>query len=88
MASPFTPEQLADLERRRNEDRTDEIRAAYIAPIPIMLVATSLRIYVKKTGRNKITLDDYLIVFATVCALFGGACDDVYTPNPKGTLPD
>ena len=66
MASPFTEEQLADLEMRRDEDRTNEIRAAYIAPIPVILISTALRFWAKRMGRNKITLDDCFIVLASV----------------------
>ena len=51
--------------------RVGIIRGAYIAPIPLLVLATSLRLTVKlrKTNGNKITLDDLLIVFATVRAL-------------------
>jgi hypothetical protein len=40
----------------------------YSWPIALSIVSTGLRLWAKRAGRNGITLDDYLIVFATVCA--------------------
>lgn len=57
--------------------RVGTVLSSYIVPIPLMLLATGLRLYVKlrKTGKDKIAMDDYLIVFATVCSIseFRGA---------------
>lgn len=57
--------------------RVGTVLSSYIVPIPLMLLATGLRLYVKlrKTGKDKIAMDDYLIVFATVCNIseFRGA---------------
>ena len=51
--------------------RVGAVIACYIVPIPLEILSTSLRIYVKrrqaKGGLSRFTLDDLLIVFATVC---------------------
>lgn len=51
-----------------NASRVGTVLGAYIVPIPLMLLATGLRVIVKlrKTNGDKIALDDCLIVFATV----------------------
>ena len=51
-----------------NASRVGTVLGAYIVPIPLILLATGLRIVVKlrKTNGDKIALDDCLIVFATV----------------------
>ena len=42
--------------------------SSYIVPIPLELLATGLRLTVKleKTNGDKMVVDDYLMVFATV----------------------
>jgi hypothetical protein len=67
--SAFTPEELAYMEAHRDDSRVAEIHWVYSWPIALSIISTSLRLWAKKAGRNGITLDDYLIVFATVCAL-------------------
>lgn len=64
--SAFTPEKLAYMEAHKDDSRVSEIRWVYSVPIAASFVSTSLRLWAKKAGRNGITLDDYLIVFATV----------------------
>jgi hypothetical protein len=66
--SAFTPEQLAYLEAHKDESRVAEIRWVYSVPIAAATLSTALRLWAKRVGRNGITLDDYLIVFATVCS--------------------
>lgn len=48
--------------------RVGTVLGAYIVPIPLILLATGLRLIVKlrKTNGDKIALDDCLMVFATV----------------------
>ena len=50
--------------------RVGAVIACYILPIPLEIVSTGLRIHVKrrqaKGGLSGFTLDDLLIVFATV----------------------
>jgi hypothetical protein len=65
--SAFSPERLAYLEAHRNDSRVHEIHWAYSVPIAVSVLSTGLRLWAKKAGRNGITLDDYLISFATVC---------------------
>ncbi|KAF2503017.1 hypothetical protein BU16DRAFT_26522 [Lophium mytilinum] len=72
MASPFTPEKLAWLELHKNDSRATAINWAYSVPIPVSIITTALRLWAKKAGRNGITLDDYLITFATICLV--GEC--------------
>ena len=51
--------------------RVGAVIACYIVPIPLEIVSTSLRIHVKrrqaKGGLSGFTLDDFFIIFATVC---------------------
>lgn len=70
--SAFTPEELADLEARRHESRVNEIHWVYSVPIAAGIISTGLRLWAKRAGRNGITLDDYLIVLATICVI--GEC--------------
>jgi len=67
--SAFTPEELAYLEAHRHESRVHEIYWVYSVPIVTGVLSTALRLWAKRAGRNGITLDDYLIVFATVSLL-------------------
>lgn len=62
----FTPEELAYLEAHKNDSRVFEIRWVYSVPIAFGILSTCLRLWAKKIGRNGITLDDWLIVLATV----------------------
>jgi hypothetical protein len=64
--SAFTPERLAYLEAHKDESRVTEIYWVYSVPIAAATISTALRLWAKRVGRNGITLDDYLIVFATV----------------------
>lgn len=66
--SAFTSEQLAYLEAHRYDSRVSEIYWLYSVPITLGILSTSLRLWAKTAGRNGITLDDWLIVIATVCA--------------------
>lgn len=50
-----------------NDSRVTEIYWVYSVPIVAATLSTALRIWAKRVGRNGITLDDYLIIFATVC---------------------
>ncbi|KAF2006254.1 hypothetical protein P154DRAFT_255849 [Amniculicola lignicola CBS 123094] len=70
--SAFTPEELAYMEAHRDDSRVAEIHWVYSWPIALSIISTSLRLWAKKAGRNGITLDDYLIVFATICLV--GEC--------------
>jgi hypothetical protein len=67
MASPFSPEELAYLEAHKHDSRVDEIHWVYSVPIAAATISTALRFWAKRLGRNGITLDDYLILFATFC---------------------
>ena len=72
--SAFSPEQLAYMEAHKDDSRVNEIRWVYTVPIVAASVSTSLRLWAKRAGRNGITLDDYLIVLATVCFELGSCC--------------
>jgi hypothetical protein len=72
MASPFSPEELAYLEAHKHDSRVHEIQWVYTVPIVAATISTGLRLWAKRLGRNGITLDDYLIMFATFCLL--GQC--------------
>lgn len=52
------------------ESRVAAVTACYIIPIPLEILATSLRLYAKlrqgQKRRDGFTLDDFLIIFATV----------------------
>ena len=52
-----------------DESRVSTVYAAYIIPIPFIVISTALRLFVKmQKGASKgLTLDDYLITFAAVC---------------------
>jgi hypothetical protein len=70
--STFTPERLAYLQSHIDDSRVSEIHWVYSVPIIAATISTSLRLWAKRAGRNGITLDDYLIVFATICLI--GEC--------------
>lgn len=70
--SIFTDEQLAYLEAHKHESRVHIVYWVYSVPIVAATLSTSLRLLAKQVGRNGITLDDYLIVFATLCLI--GQC--------------
>jgi hypothetical protein len=72
MASPFSPAELAYLEAHKHDSRVTEIHWVYTVPIVAATLSTTLRFWAKRLGRNGITLDDYLILFATFCVL--GQC--------------
>ena len=52
--------------------RVAAVTACYIVPIPLEILATSLRIYARqrqgqgRPGRDKFAIDDFFIIFATV----------------------
>ena len=50
--------------------RVPAVIACYIVPIPLEILATTLRIYAKRRqshrGLDRFTLDDLLMLFATV----------------------
>lgn len=64
--SAFTPEQLAYMEAHKDDSRVSEIHWVYSVPIACATLSTGLRLWAKRAGRNGITLDDWLIVIATV----------------------
>ncbi|KAF2640929.1 hypothetical protein P280DRAFT_399564 [Massarina eburnea CBS 473.64] len=70
--SVFTPEEMAYMEAHRNDSRVHEVHWVYSVPIVCATISTSLRLWAKRAGRNGITLDDWLIVFATLCLI--GEC--------------
>jgi hypothetical protein len=72
MTSPFSPAELAYLEAHKHEERYQEIRWVYSVPIVAATISTALRFSAKRLGRNGITLDDYLILAATICLI--GQC--------------
>jgi hypothetical protein len=72
MASPFSPAELAYLEAHKHDSRVTEIHWVYTVPIVAATLSTALRFWAKRLGRNGITLDDYLILFATLCVI--GQC--------------
>jgi hypothetical protein len=76
--SAFTPEELAYLEAHRHDSRVNEIHWVYSIPIAAGTISTGLRLWAKRAGRNGITLDDYLIVLATVSSFHS-------TTNNKST---
>lgn len=51
------------------ESRVPELLACYIIPIPLELITTGLRLYIKLRpgSKDRLAFDDYLMVFATVC---------------------
>jgi hypothetical protein len=70
--SAFSPTELAYLEAHKDDTRVSEIHWVYSVPIAAAIISTSLRLWAKRYGRNGITLDDYLILFATICLI--GQC--------------
>ncbi|KAL5386659.1 hypothetical protein DPSP01_004023 [Paraphaeosphaeria sporulosa] len=70
--SAFTPEELVYLEAHKDETRVSEIHWVYSVPIAFGILSTSARLWAKSSGRNGITLDDWLIVVATICLV--GEC--------------
>ena len=53
--------------------RVAAVTACYIVPIPLEILATSLRVYARqrhqrqgRPGRERFAIDDFFIVFATV----------------------
>ncbi|KAF1979272.1 hypothetical protein BU23DRAFT_523914 [Bimuria novae-zelandiae CBS 107.79] len=70
--SVFTPEELAYLQAHRDDSRVSEIYWVYSVPITLGILSTVLRLWAKTAGRNGITLDDWLIVIATICLV--GEC--------------
>ena len=62
--------------------RVAAVTACYIVPIPLEILATSLRIYARqrqgqgqgRPGRNRFATDDFLILFATVGGRPTSAC--------------
>ncbi|KAF2710839.1 hypothetical protein K504DRAFT_500782 [Pleomassaria siparia CBS 279.74] len=68
----FSPEKLAYMQAHIDDSRVPEIHWVYSVPIVAAVISTSLRLWAKKAGRNGITLDDYLIIFATICLI--GEC--------------
>ncbi|CAO2648599.1 Nn.00g078660.m01.CDS01 [Neocucurbitaria sp. VM-36] len=72
MTSPFSPEELAYLEAHKHDSRVPEIRWVYSVPIAAATLSTVMRLWAKQYGRNGITLDDYLILIATICLI--GQC--------------
>jgi hypothetical protein len=82
MASPFSPTELAYLEAHKHESRVQEIHWLYTVPIAAATISTTLRFWAKRLGRNGITLDDYLILFATFCLLGQCASGLGYGGNP------
>ena len=50
--------------------RVAAVTACYIVPIPLEILATSLRVYARqrqsRAGLDKFALDDFFIIFATV----------------------
>ena len=81
--SAFTSEELAYLEARKDASRVSEILWVYSVPIVAGTLSTAFRLWAKRVGRNGITLDDYLIVFATICLLGECASGLAYGP-PHG----
>ena len=49
--------------------RVAAVIVCYTIPIPLEILATSLRLFAKlrQHGRDSLALDDFFIVFATVC---------------------
>lgn len=78
--SAFTPEQLAYMEAHKDDSRVSDIHWVYSVPIATATVSTALRLFAKRAGRNGITLDDYLIVFATVCSSLLFKILNTYSP--------
>ncbi|KAI8943493.1 hypothetical protein NX059_001495 [Plenodomus lindquistii] len=72
MASAFTPDEWAYLEANKNDSRVAEVRWVYSVPLAAAILSTGLRLWAKRYGRNGITLDDHLILLATVCVI--GQC--------------
>ncbi|KAH7392801.1 hypothetical protein BKA66DRAFT_456896 [Pyrenochaeta sp. MPI-SDFR-AT-0127] len=72
MSSPFSPEELAYLEAHKHDSRVSEIHWVYSVPIAAATISMALRLWAKRYGRNGITLDDYLILCATICLV--GQC--------------
>lgn len=62
----LSPEYLA-------ESKVTLLYAFYSLPIPLEVLSTLFRLWVKGgPGRGTLAFDDYLMIFATVCA--GGIC--------------
>lgn len=54
----------------RTGSRVAAVTACYIVPIPLEIIATSLRIYARqrqaRAGLSRFAIDDFFILFATV----------------------
>lgn len=81
--SAFSPTELAYLEAHKDESRVSEIHWVYSVPIAAAVISTTLRLWAKRYGRNGITLDDYLILCATIC-LVGQASSGLGFGPPHG----
>jgi len=71
-SSPFSAAELAYLEAHRNDSRLTELQWVYSVPIVASMISTGLRLWAKQYGGTGITLDDYLIILATMCLV--GQC--------------
>lgn len=60
-AASYSPEYLA-------ESRTALLNAFYSIPIPLEILSTAFRLWVKArpSSKSHLTFDDYLIIWATV----------------------
>ncbi|KAL5121491.1 hypothetical protein ACEQ8H_000563 [Pleosporales sp. CAS-2024a] len=83
MASPFSPPELAYLEAHKHDSRVREIHWVYSVPIATATISTALRFAAKRLARNGITLDDYLLLLATLC-LVGECCTGLAYGPPHG----
>ncbi|KAJ5103612.1 hypothetical protein N7532_004141 [Penicillium argentinense] len=64
------------------QSRVSEVLAGYITPIPLELLTTGLRIYVKirPSSKDRWAFDDYLIVWATAMGIAVCISGLVYGP--------
>ncbi|KAJ5248960.1 hypothetical protein N7468_000411 [Penicillium chermesinum] len=70
-----------------SESRTTTVNVCYSIPIPIMLLFTGLRLFIKLRPSSKISMsfDDYMIIFATAVSITLAISGLVYafgTPGP------
>ncbi|KAF2744504.1 hypothetical protein M011DRAFT_378270, partial [Sporormia fimetaria CBS 119925] len=72
------------MEAHRDDSRVAEIHWVYSVPIVAGILSTAFRLAAKRVGRNGITLDDYLIVFATICLVGECASGLGYGSPPHG----
>jgi hypothetical protein len=83
MVSPFSEAELNYLQENADASRVSDIHWFYSVPIAAATISTALRLWAKLYGKNGVTLDDYLILIATIC-LIGECISGLVYGSPYG----